>query len=104
TLFHAAQPEMAFLALLYHCCLNTYSIIADTQREIVRVREFYFQLAGARVRTGISNRFVTNPVDLITNNRMHLSRVSIYGKRLLVTPTFIDRPAKRFGQIVLFRS
>ncbi len=97
---------MTFLAFLCHFRVDAHAVVADTQREIVRVFECYLHTVTARVRTRISNRLVTNPVDFITNNRMYLSGISIYGKRDLDTTrsaTFINRSAKCFGQIVLFR-
>jgi len=58
--------------------VNSRAIITYAQNKVVSISEFHFQPACPRMRTGIVYCFVTDAIDFITDNGMHLSEIAKY--------------------------
>jgi hypothetical protein len=59
--------------------INTYAIVGYTQHEVLSICEFDLQLASERVPTGVADSFISDAVDLITDDGVHPFRITRYG-------------------------
>ena len=99
SLAHSLQTKMAVPAFRQNNRFHADAIVTHTQRKILRVAEYDFQLARRGVLTGIANRFVSNPKDLVANDWVHVSGATGYRKPDL--HRFIERAfTSCFPQIV----
>ena len=72
------------------------SLISECQ--VARVLEGHLQPITTRMRAGIANALVTNPVDFITNDRVHFPGLALDGQRdigLAIPTAFVDRSLQR---------
>src|SRR5262245_31935690 len=69
---HAPQTEMTVLALTCDRRIDADPVVGDTDLQVTRVGEADLQPAATGVRAGIANGLIPDPVDLVTNHRVHL--------------------------------
>jgi hypothetical protein len=63
---------MTFLSLGNYISFYTFSVIRYAESEVFRVNEPHYKVISARVLTGITDGFISDPVDFVTHNRVHL--------------------------------
>src|SRR5262249_42570644 len=77
TLFHSLKSKMPRLALLGHRCNHAGPVVLDRENQVVAISQVHTQATRAGMNAGIEDRFVTDPVDLVPHDGMHLAWLTI---------------------------
>ena len=77
TLPHSLETEMPLPAFRQDSGFHANPIVTHAQRKVLRVGECDFQFASPAVLTGIVDGFVTDAIDLVARDRVHISAAAI---------------------------
>src|ERR1700722_5584458 len=97
------MPVFAFSGNRVHA----YAVVTDTYAEILRITQLHLQPASLRVHVGVSDGFVSDAVNLVTDDGVHLPGLadnrehSFHGAGHVAV---FRGPAKSIGKIVFLRS
>src|SRR5262245_1637641 len=97
---------MSILPTIYDSRVDADAIVTHTTAQITRISELHLQSTRLRVQTGVSDRFVSDSVDLITDDWLQVSGVADHRKRDRHgswDDAGFRRPPERIGEIVLLR-
>src|ERR1700733_10216551 len=75
---HALQSEVPVSSAGRYLRLNAFAIIADTHHEIAGVVHVYFEARASGVGAGVANGLVSDAIDLIAHDGMHLLSRAIH--------------------------
>jgi hypothetical protein len=96
---------MTVLAMMRDCRIDPNAVVRDTHNKVARIGESHIETTRGGVCAGIPDCLVTDPVDLVADNRMHLHRIAdeLDGRlQRALLPAIFDGAAKRFREIVRF--
>src|SRR5262249_14200325 len=74
------QTEVSRLTFRLESRFDAGAIVLHSQRKILRVAERDFELSRRRMFTGITDGFITDAIDLVTWDRVHVSWTTGNGK------------------------
>src|SRR5262245_59259738 len=77
---HSLQPEMSILSLICDNRGDADPIVTHTHCQILRVSDLDLQATRLRVRAGVSDCFIPNAIDLITDDRVQVLGIANHRK------------------------
>src|SRR5260370_19620252 len=80
TLSHALQSKVSVLPPIRNNGIKTCAIVTYTQGKLARISELDLQLTCPRMSTCVADGFVTDAINFVTDDGMHLSGIADYGK------------------------
>src|SRR5262249_10000076 len=88
------------------CYFRTHSeaVIANNQRKVFGIRQLHFDPASMRMHKCVTNCFVSNPVNLISDEGIHLDRRAANDQKSLrnaIRLTLIQSGLQSLGQLAI---
>src|SRR5260370_17515920 len=80
TLSHALQSKVSVLPPIRNNGIKTCAIVTYTQGKLARISELDLQSTCPRMSTCVADGFVTDAINFVTDDGMHLSGIADYGK------------------------